>query len=246
MNVSSFFPPTLAALVLAAAGSLPAPSLLAATPTSAPAPRAPAAANRVSATTAPGKQPEPKIVAQPMNIDFTPRWGEVLREDRPMRTLYLQNGDRRIFLDLPFRWEAAGSSSALVLTPAGIPAKVELRTAPAMLPDPLKPEWIEAMKVAMVKAAPKDSLNARWLDDKVQPLGVNNWRTYETRMSYELFGTTYVRSALYIQLNPANCLEVTTLARESDFGTVRNGALTMLASWMMPPPAALARMLAVP
>ena len=178
-------------------------------------------------------------------IDFTPRYAKIMFDGIPSESLYLQSGpDHKIFLHSASGWTANGDSSALHLKSATMgQAQIDLRAATFKLPEKFDEKWRDDIKTRLLKAVPKDAVNAEWIDEKVQPLAINSWRTYESRVSYELFGNKYVWGVCWIEVSGTYTLEMSSNRHINEYPAVRQSGMRLMASWLRPPPAALAKLM---
>ena len=177
-------------------------------------------------------------------LDFTPRFATIKADGLPVRSLYLQNGPLRAFMRAPSAWEINGGAGGLVMINLKLPnSRVDFRTSTVHLPEQITEDWIKTMSPAVVRTAPAGSTNAKLVAAKANAMAVNGWRSFEFTLAYEAFGVRYMRSILLLTLRSKESVELVSVAREQDFGTVRQAGVSLLESWMEPPEKVAQRMM---
>lgn len=179
-------------------------------------------------------------------IDFSPRYVDIMADGVSMRTLCLQDGAQRIFLDQPAHWEAREEGGALCLTNAQYgSARIDLRNSAIKLPPAAEADeaWVKAMTPVMLKSLPEGAKNAAMIDAKVSPFVLYNWKSFEFQMSYDSGGYKYLRSVCFFTLYHKGNIEMVTTGLEKDFAPARDAGFAMLTTWCEPPVGVMKRML---
>ena len=155
---------------------------------------------------------------------------------------FTRDARTNIGIRIPPQWTAAGAPAALSLTSPSA-AGSSLRLEPSALTPAvtfLDAGLADYRKIVLAEV-PAGSTEVRLTDEKANPLPIFHWTDHEFTVEFSLYGQRYVRSVVFINLDPKQQMRLTIVGLKADFARVHEAGYTLLQSWQEMPVASAQR-----
>ncbi len=164
-------------------------------------------------------------------LDLTPQYVDMDADGLRIKLPSFQDGAKRVFIMPPAGWRIEGSSLRAFLSSDTAPgANVTF----LLSPKPMLPKDEAGQKsvgAALLALAEKDSENVKLEAEQPDPLPINGWKTYLLRISYDIAGTRYAKSVMFVRLNDCEELQVFVSGPATQFTKATSAAMTCLRTW---------------
>lgn len=171
-------------------------------------------------------------------IDLTPTPHESTCEGYTFKELLFKDGKREIVYQLPNKWSyRAGGDGVHLTPPEAVRADAIIQASTLAAPQPFDEKSVEAAKKQFLGGLPPGSQMITVVTEEQNPVPFNGNRTYEFKVSYQIVGETFVRSALFTNVADTQlCFRLT--ARKADFEALHRTFRASILSWrwIEPPP----------
>ncbi|MEY2494855.1 MAG: hypothetical protein QOJ45_1347 [Verrucomicrobiota bacterium] len=164
-------------------------------------------------------------------IDLTPTPHESTCEGFTFKELLFKDGKREIIYQLPDKWVyRAGGDGVRLTPPEAVRADAIIQASQLSAPGPFNEKSLEAAKKQFLGSLPPGSQMITVVTEEQNPVPFSGNPTYELRVSYQIIGETFVRSALFTNVADTQlCFRLT--ARKSDFEALHRLFRTSIFSW---------------
>jgi hypothetical protein len=164
-------------------------------------------------------------------IDLTPIPHESTCEGYTFKELLFKDGKRDIVYQLPNKWSyRAGGDGVHLTPPEAVRADAIIQASTLATPQGFDEKSVEAAKKQFLASLPLGSQMITAVTEEQNPVPFNGNPTYEFRVSYQIIGETFVRSALFTNVSDTQlCFRLT--ARKSDFEAFHRSFRASILSW---------------
>ena len=170
-------------------------------------------------------------------IDFTPVTVRSIEDGIPVTRTAFKDGETRFFFRPAKGWRLAGSGTEVTMYPTDqFDAYIRLGNGSVGPKVPFDEAGLKAYEAAAWAALPQDAEDVKVLSQALDPYPLDDWKSFEMRFEYELFGTRNICWVLFITMNPDRQIWYVVDANQRDFDAVYKIARSMLGSWFEPPP----------
>ena len=166
----------------------------------------------------------------PADIDFTLQRQTTNADAVSANQPYVTDGPIKIFLQFPNTWHAHDNGQGLELIPTVANASVRLENyhGPELTIDDAGARQLLQQVVAGLS---KDAKNVTAYPVECNPFPILGWKDLQVIVRYELFGQTYRRSTMYVQMSPGRTVNFSLIALDTDFDKLYKPARAVLASF---------------
>ena len=154
--------------------------------------------------------------------------------------LAFKDGKTQVLYVPPPNWTWSGGSTQLRLAPpaAVLRADAVIEASPLPTPQPLDEKAVAALREQFMNTLPPGAQGMKIVNEEASPILLNgNIATYEFTATYQMFGETFSRSALFANL-PETQLRFKLTGLKKDFDNLHRQFRASLISWQWtaPPP----------
>ncbi len=175
--------------------------------------------------------------ASALALDFTPQYSESVQDGFPVRRLFFSDKEQRVYLTVPKDWKVSGNGQRGTFTPASLEqASVAVENSPLSPQVQFDEKGLETYRKAAAEVVPQGATNVQVDFEKTNEFTLNGWTSFEMQFSYQLFGQSFSRSVLFVNMDKDAQLRMRVEARKENFDKVYPAARGILASWFSPPP----------
>ena len=173
-------------------------------------------------------------------LDLSPFPSEFEGEGVKYTQLSFKDDKRQVVYMPPQNWTWRGGASQLRLTPPAIFARADasIERSPLAEPQPLDEKTVAALREQFMNTLPPGAQGMKIVNEEASPVLLNgNIATYEFTATYQMFGETFSRSALFANL-PETQLRFKLTGLKKDFDNLHRQFRASLISWQWtaPPP----------
>jgi len=136
-------------------------------------------------------------------LDLSPLPTEFEGEGIKYTQLAFKDDKRHVVYVAPQNWTWRGGASQLRLTPPApiFHADAVIETSPLPAPQPLDEKTVAVLRQQFIGMLPPGAQAVKMLSEEASPvLLAGNIQTFEFTATYQIYGDTYVRSALFANL----------------------------------------------
>lgn len=172
------------------------------------------------------------VRAAPAAINLSPVPTEYESQGFHFTRLSFSDNQRRITYVPPLSWSYRGSASQVQLTPQkAVDARAMIEAIPLATPKPPDAETMKLAREQFVAALPLGSQKVTLLSEQENPILLGGTLpSYELTASYQIWGLTFVRSTLFVNLADAQ-LRFRLTARQADFDGLHQLFQASILSW---------------
>jgi len=165
-------------------------------------------------------------------ISWTPRITTISAEGAMLTRVYFSDGKNRYALstDPEIEVEPAGGGAKFTYKKVRS-ATFLLRAATPKLELPPEAKKIEDYRRAALALAPGGSGDFSQLEESVDSLNINGWRSYRLDFSYNFYGHRHRRSVTFLTLENGQQIVLDTAAEEADFAQAMARSDYLIRSW---------------
>ncbi len=170
-------------------------------------------------------------------LDFRLHAATIEEDGFKREQTYFQNdAQTRVTIAPPAGWTREDDPASLTLTPPDLThgmVRIERSSVgPAVT---FQDAGLVAYRKRILADLPQGVTDVKQAAEIADPLPIFNWKSREFTMDYELFGQSYRRSVLFLNLNTKEQLMMTTVALTHDFDRVHTAGMDVLRSWQVLP-----------
>ena len=169
----------------------------------------------------------------PAEIDFVLQHRVMTADANSFSQPYITDGGSKIYLGFPGTWRALDSAEALELTPDVANSSVRLTRHQGKILT-IDEAGGRQLLQQVIAQLPKDAKNVTSSPVEINPFPISNWTDLQATVSYELFGQTFRRSTMYVNMRPGRVVEFTLTALDADYEKLYRPARAVLASFFEP------------
>jgi hypothetical protein len=153
-----------------------------------------------------------------------------------MKRFAFHSGETTIFFRPPKAWTMTGGGDQLTFSaPSPLEGEVRLGNSP-LDPSILFDEPGLVMYRAMVrKSLPAQAQNIQVVSETPDAFPLDDWKSFEITMSYDLGGEKKIRSVLFVTMSQHRQVRLMAGSSEAQFEQVHATARALLGSWFEPP-----------
>ena len=137
-----------------------------------------------------------------------------------------------VLIDLPPGWNTTADAGSITSSPPNaINTFILLQRSPLTPGTPFRDSTLDTYRQRALASVPPGSSNIRVVKETPNPLPIFGWQDFEFEMSYDLAGTTFHRSVLFINLDTRQQILTAVVAEASAFDKIHAAAMDVLRSW---------------
>lgn len=167
-------------------------------------------------------------------LDFTLRTTSVRAEALSRSATYITDGDSKIMLSIPNKWQASDTPAALDLIPEQANSRVNISQVMGAQTLPLDATGQGELLKRATALLPNGAKNVEVLPAVTDLLPIFHWTSVEFAHRYDFYGQKMHRSVVYINMLPGRVVQMTVTAPEPVFDAVHNQARMMMSGWFEP------------
>ena len=114
-------------------------------------------------------------------------------------------------------------------------ATVSIQSSPRLILPLVDEAQRKAVRDSFAATAPKDADRVEIISEAESPFPINGWKTFQFTMSYGLFGQTFKRQLVFVQLHPFQELQFIAQAPDRLFPAATAAMNTVLRTWYREP-----------
>lgn len=170
-------------------------------------------------------------------IDFNPVESGSVEDGIPVKRIAFRDGEKSIFFRPLKGWKMLGGGDQITFTPpAPLEGEVRLGNSP-LSPSILFDEpGLIIYRAAVRKFVPVQAQNVEVLSEATDAFSLDDWKSFEMRVSYTMGGKKKVRSVLFVTMNPQRQVRLVADSNEQQFEEIYAKARALIGSWFEPPP----------
>jgi len=173
-----------------------------------------------------------------LEISWTPRITTISAEGAMLTRVYFSDGKSRyaVSTDPEIEVEAAGGGAKFTYKKVRS-ATFYLKGVNTPLALPPEAKKIEEYRRAALAYAPPGAGDFSKLEESIDSLSINDWRSYRLDFSYNFYGHRHRRSVTFLTLANGQQVVLDTAAEEAEFGLAMARSDYLIRSWHRLPPA---------
>jgi hypothetical protein len=169
-------------------------------------------------------------------IDFTPSEIQTVEDGFPTTRVAFRDGSHTILFRPAKGWKGSGGGKEVQWRPSDSGnVLVRLGNSPVGPTTAFDAEGVRIYAAAARAALPRDAQNIEVLSDGTDAYPLDDWKSYEAWLSYDLFGKKSVCWILFITMNPQRQICFVLDGTKAEVDRHYPAARKMLGSWFEPP-----------
>lgn len=165
-------------------------------------------------------------------ILFTPNFETRLVDGIAMKRMFFYCGSTEIYFRPSSSWEVTGWRDNVVFHDKRLrDATIKFENAPAGMPKAFDASGLEEYRKVASGLMPAEASNVKALSENRDAVEINQWKGYEAFFSYDVSGKKWMRSILFIKLDPEREIRVIADAHPEDFEALHEALVRSLATW---------------
>jgi len=178
------------------------------------------------------------LLAEEKEINWTPRFITVQAEGAEMQRVFFTDGKTRYGLSLDAETIVTAAEGGAKLAYKRVPsASFTIRDAVEKLPLPPDPKKIEDYRRAALSIGAEGASDFSDLQEQIDSLSINDWRSYRLDFTYNFFGQRHRRSVTYLTFPNGQQAVLTTDALEGEFAQAIARSDHLIRTWHVLPAA---------
>lgn len=179
--------------------------------------------------------------AQEQEINWTPRFITVESEGAVLERVFFTDGHNRFGISLDAETKVEAGDGGAKLTYKKVPsATFSIHAAARKLELPPDPKVIEDYRRAAMAYAPQGASDFGELQEEIDSLAINDWRSYRLTYSYSFFGRRERRSVTYLTFPNGQQAVLEVAALETEFKEAMGRSEHLIRTWHTLPPSGAA------
>lgn len=166
-------------------------------------------------------------------LDFTLSTTTVEEDGFPREvSCFSYNATTTVSIQAPSTWKILATPAMLTMASPKAPgSEVRLEKSPFAPTVSFKEPDLTRYREYALAQAPAGSTEVRLTGETENPLPILDWTDYEYMIEYALYGQSYKRGVMFLNVDATTQLRVTVLSPPADFDRVRKSAFRLLQSW---------------
>lgn len=171
------------------------------------------------------------IATLPAALDLTPVEGVRVLNGIKFERLSFNDNGRAVTYERPRGWSYRVDGGRVILVPPNlIQAEAAIEQAQAEAGQIFNEETMKRLQEQAMQSVPGGSQKVELVSAEKNPLLINGHETFEVTVSYQVGGTPFRRSILFLNL-PETQLRFRLSAREQDFEKIHRAFRGSIFSW---------------